>query len=52
MLVLVAVDAMSLALMAVIAAVVLAQKVLPPHLALDIPLALAIVASGVVVAAT
>jgi len=52
MLVLVAVDAMSVALMAAIAVVVLTQKLLPPRLALDVPLALAIVAAGVVIAAT
>jgi predicted metal-binding membrane protein len=51
MLVLVAVDAMSVALMATTACVVLAQKLLPPHPALDVPLALAIVALGVAVAA-
>jgi predicted metal-binding membrane protein len=52
MLVLVAVDVMSIALMFAIAAVVLAQKLLPPHPAVDVPLALAIVALGVAVAAT
>jgi predicted metal-binding membrane protein len=52
MLVLVAVDVMSIPLMIAIAVVVLAQKLLPPHPAIDIPLALAIVALGVVVAAT
>jgi predicted metal-binding membrane protein len=52
MLVLVAVDVMSIALMFAIAVVVLAQKLLPPHPALDVPLALAIVALGVAIAAT
>jgi predicted metal-binding membrane protein len=51
MLVLVAVDAMSVALMAATALVVLAQKLLPPHPAIDVPLALAIVGLGVAVAA-
>jgi hypothetical protein len=35
-----------------IAVVVLAQKLLPPHPAVDVPLALAIVALGVAIAAT
>jgi predicted metal-binding membrane protein len=52
MLVLVAVDIMSIELMFAIAVVVLAQKLLPPHPAVDVPLALAIVALGVAVAAT
>lgn len=52
MLVLVAVDAMSIALMCAVAVVVLAQKLLPPHPALDVPLALAIIALGVAIAAT
>ncbi len=52
MLVLVAVDVMSIALMCAVAVVVLAQKLLPPHPALDVPLALAIVALGVAIAAT
>jgi predicted metal-binding membrane protein len=52
MLVLVAVDVMSIALMFAIAVVVLAQKLLPPHPAVDVPLALAIVALGVAIAAT
>jgi predicted metal-binding membrane protein len=51
MLVLVAVDVMSIALMFAIAAVVLAQKLLPPHPAVDVPLALAILAVGVAIAA-
>ena len=52
MLVLVAVNVMSIALMVAIAVVVLAQKLLPPHPAVDVPLALAIIALGVAVAAT
>ena len=52
MLVLVAVDVMSIALMFAIAVVVLAQKLLPPHSAVDVPLALAIVVLGVAIAAT
>jgi predicted metal-binding membrane protein len=52
MLVLVAVDVMSIPLMLAIAGVVLAQKLLPPSPALDVPLALAIVALGVAIPAT
>ncbi len=52
MLVLVAVDVMSVALMCAVALVVLAQKLFPPQPAVDVPLALAIVALGVVIAAT
>jgi predicted metal-binding membrane protein len=52
MLVLVAVDVMNIALMFAIAVVVLAQKLLPPHPAVDVPLALTIVALGVAIAAT
>jgi predicted metal-binding membrane protein len=52
MLVLVALDVMSVALMAAVALVVLAQKLLPPRPAVDVPLALAIVALGIAVAAT
>lgn len=51
MLVLVAVDVMSIALMVAIAAVVLAQKLFPPRPTLDLSLALAIVALGVATAA-
>jgi predicted metal-binding membrane protein len=51
MLVLVAVDVMSIALMVAIAIVVLAQKLVPPHPAIDVTLALTIVAFGVAVAA-
>ncbi len=50
MLVLVAVDVMSIAVMVVIAIVVLAQKLLPPHPAIDVPVALVIVALGVAIA--
>jgi predicted metal-binding membrane protein len=52
MLVLVAVNLMSVALMVAIAAIVLAQKLFPPHHTLDRSLALAIVALGIAVAAT
>jgi predicted metal-binding membrane protein len=52
MLVLVAVDVMSIALMVAIAVVALVQKSLAPHSAIDIPLAVAIVATGVAIAAT
>jgi predicted metal-binding membrane protein len=52
MLVLVAVDVMSIALMVAVAGVALAQKLLPPHPAVDVPLALTIVALGVAIAAT
>jgi hypothetical protein len=37
--------------MAVVTAVVLAQKLLPPRRAIDVPVALAIVALGIAVAA-
>jgi predicted metal-binding membrane protein len=52
MLVLVAVDAMSIPLMIAIALVVLAQKLLAPRPALDVPLALGLVALGFVIATT
>jgi predicted metal-binding membrane protein len=52
MLVLLAVDVMSIALMFAVAVVVLAQKLLPPHPAVDLPLALAIIALGIATAAT
>ena len=52
MLVLVAVDVMSIALMFAVAVVVLAQKLLPTRPAVDVPLALAMVALGVATAAT
>lgn len=50
MLVLVAVDVMSVALMSVIAVVVLAHKILPTKPAVDVPVALAIVALGLLIA--
>jgi hypothetical protein len=50
--VLVAVDGMPIALMFAIAVVVLAQKLLAPHPAVDVPLALAIVPLGIAIAAT
>ena len=49
MLVLVAVGVMSVTWMCVVAALVLAQKLLPPKTVIDVPLALAIVAFGVLV---
>jgi predicted metal-binding membrane protein len=52
MVVLVALDPMSLGLMCGISAVVLAQKLLPPLRAVDVPLALLIVGLGVAVATT
>jgi predicted metal-binding membrane protein len=52
MLVPVGLDVMSVPLMVVIAGVVVAQKLFPPRLAVDMPLALAIVAIGIGVAAT
>ncbi len=52
MVVLIAVDVMSLALMSGVAAVVLAQKLFPPHPAFDVTLALTLVALGVTIAAT
>lgn len=45
-----AMGAMSAGWMAIVAALVLAQKVLPPRAAIDTPLALAIIALGVLVA--
>ena len=45
-----ALGVMSVGWMAVVAGVVVAQKLLPPRLSIDVPLALAIVALGVVVA--
>ena len=52
MLVLVAVNVMSIALMVVVAVIVLAQKLLPPHRAIDVPLALTIIGVGIAVATT
>jgi predicted metal-binding membrane protein len=47
MLVLVALGVMSITWMAVIAVLVLAQKLLPPNAAADVPLALAITGLGI-----
>jgi predicted metal-binding membrane protein len=52
MLVLVAVNLMSVGLMVAIAAVVLAQKLFPPRPIFDVPLALAIIALGIATAAS
>jgi predicted metal-binding membrane protein len=52
MLALVAIDAMSVPLMCAVAAVVLAQKLLSPNPAVDVPLALALIATGVAIVAT
>jgi predicted metal-binding membrane protein len=49
MLMLVAVGVMSVAWMGVIAALVLAQKLLPPRVLVDVPVAVAIVALGVLI---
>jgi predicted metal-binding membrane protein len=49
MLVLVALGVMSVTWMSVIAVLVLAQKLLPPRAALDVPLALAIVGLGILI---
>ena len=49
MLMLVALGVMSVAWMAVIAAVIVAQKLLPANTAIDVPLALAIVALGILI---
>ena len=49
MLLLVAIDVMSVAWMAAIAAVVFAQKILPAKAAIDVPLALAIVGLGILI---
>jgi predicted metal-binding membrane protein len=50
MLMLVALGLMSITWMAVIAVVVLAQKLMPPRATVDVPLALAIVGLGVLIA--
>jgi predicted metal-binding membrane protein len=50
MVVLLALGAMSVTWMAVVAVLVLAQKLLPPRTAVDVPVALAIVALGILVA--
>ena len=52
MLALVAVDVMNVALMCAIAVVVLVQKLLPPHVVVDLPLALALVVLGIAITAT
>jgi predicted metal-binding membrane protein len=49
MLLLVAVSVMSVTLMAVIAVLVLAQKLLPAKAAIDVPVALAIIGLGVLI---
>jgi predicted metal-binding membrane protein len=49
MLMLLALGVMSVTWMTVIALVVLAQKLLPPTLAIDVPLALAIVGLGILI---
>jgi predicted metal-binding membrane protein len=49
MLMLVALGVMSVTWMAVIAVLVLAQKLLPPRVAIDLPLALAIIGLGIVI---
>ena len=49
MLILVALGVMSITWMAVIAALVLVQKLLPANAAIDVPLALAIVGLGVLI---
>ena len=48
MVVLLALGAMSVTWMALVAVLVLAQKLLPPRAAVDVPVALAIVALGIV----
>jgi predicted metal-binding membrane protein len=50
-LLLVAIDVMSVAWMAAIAAIILIQKLLPAKAAVDVPLALAIVGLGVLILA-
>jgi predicted metal-binding membrane protein len=52
MVMLLALGAMSVPLTAIVAVAVLAQKLLPPRASIDVPLALAIVALGLVVLAT
>jgi predicted metal-binding membrane protein len=49
MLMLIALGVMSVAWMAVVAVLVLVQKLLPPRLSVDVPVALAIVAVGILV---
>jgi hypothetical protein len=50
MAVLAALGLMSMALMAVVAGVVLAQKLLPPTTEIDVPLAVAILVLGIAIA--
>jgi predicted metal-binding membrane protein len=50
MVVLLALGAMSFTWMAIVAVLVLAQKLLPPRAVLDVPVALAIVGLGIMVA--
>jgi predicted metal-binding membrane protein len=50
MVMLLALGAMSVTLMCVVAALVLAQKLLPPRAVVDVPLALTIIAVGILVA--
>jgi predicted metal-binding membrane protein len=47
MLVLVALGPMSVIWMAVVGGIVVAQKLLPPHAAVDVPLAIVIVGLGI-----
>jgi predicted metal-binding membrane protein len=49
MVMLVALGVMSVTWMSVVAAIVLAQKLLPPRAAFDVPLALAIVGLGILI---
>jgi predicted metal-binding membrane protein len=49
MLVLLAVGAMNVTWMGVVAALVLAQKLLPPRALLDVPLTLAVVGLGIAI---
>jgi predicted metal-binding membrane protein len=51
MLLLVAIDVMSVAWMAVIAAIILIQKLLPAKAAVDVPLAVAIIGLGILIVA-
>ena len=52
MLMLVTLGVMSVTWMAVIAVLVLAQKLLPPRVAIDVPLALALVGLGILIVAS
>jgi predicted metal-binding membrane protein len=51
MVMLIALGVMSVVWMAVVAALVLVQKLLPPRASIDVPLALAIVGLGLVILA-